>query len=91
MKILLVIAALSLTGCAQALPAVPPAVAATGCIIDDAAKGDSVAQIIADCGGDVAQVATAFADPANAPKVAGTKAKVEMEKAKMALVAVPQS
>lgn len=91
MKILMVMAALSLTGCAQALPAIPPAVAATGCIIEDALKGDTVAQIILDCGGDVAQVAQVFADPANAPKVAGTRAKVEMEKAKAAITGVPQS
>lgn len=46
----------ALLACAQ-LPAVAPsAVASTDCIVTDAGKGDSIAQIVLDCGGDVAQV-----------------------------------
>ena len=80
------IIALTLTGCAAAVAAIPPAIASVGCIVDDAIAGKPIAQIVVDCGGDVAQVIAVLGDPANAPKVAGTKAQIEADRVRASLV-----
>ncbi len=84
--------AVGTAGCALLASAAPPAVAAAGCIIDNAVAGKTVAQIIVICGGDVAQVVSVLESPQNAPKVTGTKAKLETEKVKVMLTSGgPQS
>lgn len=77
-----------LAGCSLFSHVAPPAVAAVGCIVDDAAKGDTVAQIVVDCGGDVAQVIAVLTSPTAPAAVQGSKALDEAKRAKAALAGV---
>lgn len=88
--LLAMLSLLALIGCALFGKVAPPAVAAVGCIVDDAAKGDSIAQIVLDCGGDVAQVIGVLTSPSAPAAVSGTKAQLEAQKARAALAGAPQ-
>lgn len=81
------------SGCANPAGTVvkvaPPAVASADCIIADASKGDGIAQIVEDCGGDVGQVIAVLVDPAIYSKVSSTAAYAEAGRAKLAFRSSP--
>lgn len=78
----------ALVACKATQVAAPSSVAAVACVVDDAIAGKSVSQIVLDCGGDVAQVISILADPANYPQTKGTAAYAEAGRAKTAAGAV---
>lgn len=89
LKSLSMLAVIGLFGCglfgAGAATAVLPAIASEQCIQDDAQKGDSIAQIVADCGGDVAQVVSSLLANTAPATAKQTKAYTEAQKVKAAV------
>jgi hypothetical protein len=84
-RIALLAGSIFIIECNALVAAAPSAIADVACVIADDVKGNSISQIILDCGGDTAQVIAILADPANHSKVNGTPAYAEVERVKTAL------
>lgn len=76
---------LFVVGCQAVSAVAPSAIADVACVIADAAKKDSISQIVLDCGGDTAQVIAILADPANYTQVQSTPAFSELGRVKSTL------
>jgi hypothetical protein len=86
MKNYKILAIVMLSGCSL-FSAVAPAVSASvECVINDAANGKPIAQIVTDCGGDVAQVVGILLTSADT-KVTGSPAYAEAQRVKSTLAA----
>lgn len=70
----------TLTACALAAKAAPSGAALLACIVDDAAKGDGIAQIAEDCDTDVPAVIGALVSKTAPPKVRATAAYNEAQR-----------
>jgi hypothetical protein len=76
------------TACVNPAIVVPPLIATATCVADDAIAHKTLAQIVADCGGDAVAVITALLTSAK-PEVQGSTAYGEAKALKARLAAMP--